>query len=135
MVSSSRRLSFELEGCSHVKEFSPSPIFGLILLLPSATKSRRLCFYTCLILFTGGGAIQHALQVVSQHALQQGGACSRGCLLWGVACSEGLSAPGGALLWGGCGNPPPPKADGYCCGRYASYWNAFLFCIKSTLDT
>ena len=22
---------------------------------------------------------------------------------------------------------PPPKADGYCCGRYASYWNAFLF--------
>ena len=22
--------------------------------------------------------------------------------------------------------PPPPQADGYCCGRYASYWNAFL---------
>ena len=24
----------------------------------------------------------------------------------------------------------PPPADGYCCGRYASYWNAFLlsFC-------
>ena len=22
---------------------------------------------------------------------------------------------------------PPP--DGYCSGRYASYWNAFLFCI------
>ena len=21
---------------------------------------------------------------------------------------------------------PPPPADGYCCGRYASYWNAFL---------
>ena len=21
----------------------------------------------------------------------------------------------------------PPGADGYCCGRYASYWNAFLF--------
>ena len=20
----------------------------------------------------------------------------------------------------------PPRADGYCCGRYASYWNAFL---------
>ena len=20
-----------------------------------------------------------------------------------------------------------PQADGYCCGRYASYWNAFLF--------
>ena len=30
-------------------------------------------------------------------------------------------------------NPPPPR-DGYCCGRYASYWNAFLlkyfyFCL------
>ena len=22
---------------------------------------------------------------------------------------------------------PPPPPDGYCCGRYASYWNAFLF--------
>ena len=24
---------------------------------------------------------------------------------------------------------PPTRADGYCCGRYASYWNAFLLCI------
>ena len=23
--------------------------------------------------------------------------------------------------------PGAPRADGYCCGRYASYWNAFLF--------
>ena len=23
--------------------------------------------------------------------------------------------------------PPPPKSDGYCSGRYSSYWNAFLF--------
>ena len=22
--------------------------------------------------------------------------------------------------------PPPPPRDGYCCGLYASYWNAFL---------
>ena len=22
---------------------------------------------------------------------------------------------------------PPPPADGYCSGRYASHWNAFLF--------
>ena len=27
----------------------------------------------------------------------------------------------------GTRHPPPPPADGYCCGRYASYWNAFLF--------
>ena len=24
-------------------------------------------------------------------------------------------------------NPPPPPADDYCCGRYTSYWNAFLW--------
>ena len=23
--------------------------------------------------------------------------------------------------------PPPPPVDGYCCRRYAPYWNAFLF--------
>ena len=27
-------------------------------------------------------------------------------------------------------NPPPPSADGYCCGQYASYWNAFLLLDK-----
>ena len=26
--------------------------------------------------------------------------------------------------------PGTPPADGYSCGRYASYWNAFLFVIK-----
>ena len=25
------------------------------------------------------------------------------------------------------GQTPPPRADGYCSGRCASYWNAFLF--------
>ena len=28
------------------------------------------------------------------------------------------------------GTPSPP-GDGYCCGRYASYWNAFLFSLNS----
>ena len=23
--------------------------------------------------------------------------------------------------------PPPPPRDGYCRGRYAPYWNAFLY--------
>ena len=49
-----------------------------------------------------------------------GGACSGGCLLWGVP------APGGAYSGGYLlrGVEPPP--DGYWCGRYTSYWNAFL---------
>ena len=71
-------------------------------------------------------------------------------LIWGSVCSGGclvqgrLSARGGAWSRGGClvggGVPGPvvplrqtprtrhPPADGYCCGRNASYWNAFLFC-------
>ena len=68
-----------------------------------------------------------------------GGAWFRG--VW----SQGLPGPGGgvgAWSWGGCLVPGglvleggfsrgymvethPP--DGYCCGQYASYWNAFLF--------
>ena len=30
------------------------------------------------------------------------------------------------------GQTPPPPADDYCCGRYASYWNAFLFLNQCT---
>ena len=44
-----------------------------------------------------------------------GGSAPRGCLLRGGACS-------GGAWW----SPPSPR-NGYCCGRYASYWNAFLF--------
>ena len=56
------------------------------------------------------------------------------CLVWGGACSGGYQVGGGvpALgvsgLEGPGGNPP----DGYCCGRYASYWNAFLLLFRIT---
>ena len=76
--------------------------------LLSATKLRRLCFYTCLsvILFTGGGLPQ----------------CMLGYHPPGTRHPPGADPPGP-------GTPPeqPPPADSYCCGRYASYWNAFLF--------
>ena len=44
----------------------------------------------------------------------------------------GMPGAGGACSWwGGClvpgGMPGGDPPDGYCCGRYASYWNAFLF--------
>ena len=65
-----------------------------------------------------------------------------GCLVsWG-------SGPGGGyLVLGGCLVPgvPSPRGgclvpgeawwrplDGYCCGRYATYWNAFLFILQNT---
>ena len=90
---------------------------------------------------SGGKCVlsQHALQVESQHALQQGGlllggTCSReGCLLRGGGvpapggiCSHLVPAPGG----GACSQGDPPKVDGYCFGRYASYWNAFLLLFR-----
>ena len=46
--------------------------------------------------------------------------CQLFCSQWG----------GSAPVHAGTHHPPlgrhPPTADGYCCGRYASYWNAFL---------
>ena len=50
--------------------------------------------------------------------------CSQGCLLPGGAWSRGgVCSGGGTGPRGVYGGDPP---DGYCCGRYASYWNAFL---------
>ena len=66
-----------------------------------------------------------------------GGVClvPVGCLVPEGVCSggvpapgEGRSAPGGVPGPGGSAWWRPPR-DGYCCGRYASYWNAFLFTI------
>ena len=54
----------------------------------------------------------------------QGGACSQG------VPGLGGSALGGAWGWEGSGPggmPGGDPPDGYCCGRNASYWNAFLF--------
>ena len=59
--------------------------------------------------------------------LLPGGSAPGWCLLLGVAapggrvCCWGVPGPGGGAWW----RPSPP--DGCCCGRYASYWNAFLF--------
>ena len=45
----------------------------------------------------------------------------------------GVPAPRGCLVPGGCLVETPPRRDGYCCGRYASYWNAFLFLFLISL--
>ena len=42
-----------------------------------------------------------------------------------VSGPGGCLVPGGSGPGGGCLVETP--LDGYCCGRYASYWNAFLF--------
>ena len=47
----------------------------------------------------------------------------------GGAWSRGVPGPGGAWSRGVPGGDPPPP-DGYCCGWYASYWNAFLCSVQ-----
>ena len=88
----------------------------------------------------GGCLLQWGVSAVGGMSVP-GGVCTGGVsALWGV-CSQGvLSAPGGSALGGVCSqrvSAPgvcllregtwwrPP--DGYSCGQYASYWNAFLF--------
>ena len=67
----------------------------------------RLCFYTCVWFCSQGVLFQHALQVVSQHALQQGGSPPRGCLVPGGVCSWRVPAP-----WG----VPAPGGVAFCYG-------------------
>ena len=61
-----------------------------------------------------------------------GGVCSRGVPGLGGSTLGG-SALGRCLVLGGgvvsqdALRQTPPGRDSYCCGRYASYWNAFLF--------
>ena len=80
-----------------------------------------------------GVVSQHALQVVSQHALQVSRPTPKGEVEGDLVQAH---SQGGS--WGGSGpgphprgklrgNWPGPSPDGYCCGRYASYWNEFLF--------
>ena len=107
-------------------------------LLPSATKLRRLCFYTCLSFCSQGGGLPQCM--LGYHHLppradthpqsRPPGA--------GIPPSRHPSRPGttppeqappragtpAADTPLGSGTPP---ADGYCCGRYASYRNALLF--------
>ena len=78
---------------------------------------RRLCFYKCLSV--------HRRRVVSQHALQVSGPTPKGEVEgFGLGGSRG---PHPGVSQHALRQAHPPAVDGYCCGQYASYWNAFLF--------
>ena len=94
---------------------------------------RRLCFYTCLsvILFTGGGR---------GTCMEGMGHVAGGCMAGGSIHVRGASMAGGCMhgggacmmghAWRACHTRPPPDTTRYgpsLRGRYASYWNAFLF--------
>ena len=79
----------------------------------------------------GGGSALGGVSAPGEVGLLPGGRGVpplEGCLLGGV-CSQGGAclggfAPGGSALGEGVVETP---RDGYCYGRFASYWNAFLF--------
>ena len=68
--------------------------------------------------------VQLRLITARKRCLGQGnifiGVCQKFCSQVGGVSARG----GGVCFWGVSGGDPP---DGYCCGRYASYWNAFLY--------
>ena len=72
------------------------------------------------ILFTRGGVCS-------------GGVCSRVPGPGEVSGPRAVSAPVGCLVRGSAprGVPGGDPPVGYCCGRYASYWNAFLLACNA----
>ena len=85
----------------------------------------------------GGGCLLLGVSAVSGGCLSPGwgrGVCSWGGVPapGGVCCQRGVFVSGvgsGGLLLGGVCLVETPH--GYCCGRYASYWNAFLLFLYS----
>ena len=119
------------------------PDFHHWLQIDIFTARKRSCgkvvfLQVSVILFTGGGVGIPACLAGPQ------GVGIPACLAGNQAHTQG----GAWEVWrGGVSRPtprgcipacteadPPPPADGYCCGRYASYWNAFLFKIAVTMQ-
>ena len=121
--------------------------------LPSATKLRRLCFYRHLSVDGGGDVCLSACwdnnppkQTPPWSSHPPGAAMNRSRHPPGADTPplgadppwEQTPSPGGAdtpspgadTPWSshptGSRDPVPPPRYGHCCGRYASYWNAFL---------
>ena len=117
------------------------------LFLPSATKLRMLCFYMRVSVHTGGGHLPQCM-LGYHHPLEQ-------TLPWSRPPREqtpleqtppspgadnpswektppGADTPLGADITNPVSRKPlgpkhSPRRDGHFCGRYAFYWNAFLF--------
>ena len=128
---------------STVPEFSCNVLLSFCLIPPANEVWGKVIFFSQVCVknsvHRGGGAIPACLA-----AGLQGGAIPA-CIAVGIpaylaaglgggwvpslggmgVCSQGESAHGGVCPWGCLVETPSPR-DGYCCGWYASYWNAFL---------
>ena len=101
-----------------------------------------LCFYTCLSSCSqGGSASVHAGIPLPQADPPRDQAPHwsreptppRPDTPWDQAPPPGPGTPPQDQAPPPRSRHPPPSRDGYCCGRYASYWNAFLFKHMNTL--
>ena len=108
-----------VDSTQHITHVGPLHCTDTVFLLPSATKLRWLCFHTCLSVHRGGVLPQcRDTTPPPQQAPPPGADIPR--------------YPRSGTPWS---RHPPQKqtpnpanpADSYCCGQYASYWNAFLF--------
>ena len=88
---------------------------------------QRLCFYTCQSFCSQVGCLGPGLGCVSAQVGCPGPGLG-GSLPRGGVQARGMPRPMGCVSQHALRQtPPPPPADGHCNGRYASYWNAFLF--------
>ena len=80
------------------------------------------------ILFTPGGGSPGPHRGVGEVEASGRGVGGLQAHTGGAAPCLGGSRPGGVSQH--ALRQPPPLSSGYCCGRYASYWNAFLLGFK-----
>ena len=120
------KISLISHGCLESKKVCPSSGWSPLLrdvpkegmnkanvlrYLPSATKLRRLCFYRHLSVHRG--------EYLTRYTPPGPGAPPwTRCTPW-----DQVHPPG----------PGTPPRYGHCCGRYASYWNAFLYILYFTI--
>ena len=86
--------------------------------------AKGLCFYSCLSFCSQGGSTWTGTP-------PEPGTPPR------TRYTPQIRYPQAGTPWAGTlpgrytplGRYTPPPADGYCCGRYASYWNAFLLLV------
>ena len=97
--------------------------YGVFNYRPQRSWGKVIFSQASVILLTGRNAS-------SRGCFLLGGCFLGGCFLGGVPPPRGELPPGGASSRRG-----GPGGDGYCCGRYASYWNAFLLnCLLTVID-
>ena len=115
-----------------------------ILLLPTNEVWGKVIFlHLFVILFTGGGSAHKGgvpAQGGGMPGLVPGGSSPGGAWSWGVlrgvpglipggSALGGVPGPGGSLVPGGACSQGrclvETSPDGYCCGRHASYWDAW----------